>query len=223
MTRLCFRVALCGFAIICFAAQATGQRNGDGLPPVDEGAKDPSFARYRSDLLRAAKARDLKRIMSMVSPSIKTHEASATGGLSILQRDWEVPDNSDEFFLALQQVLENGGRFQGRDAFIAPYWYLDFPGESSDLGIFRHILIPFRDVPSSGGAGPSQLSALEPPIIRSSNTFQGNQITSRSRSLEGRSGYIDKRFVVRPSGPYAYFRKEAGRWRLVVFATGLRT
>src|SRR5688572_24363108 len=194
MTRLILRAALCGLALTCFTAEPAAQRNGVRLAPVDEGSKDPSFATYRSDLLRAVKARNLERVLSMVSPSIKTHEASATGGLTILRRDWKLPQNSTEFFSALQQVLENGGRFQAGDAFIAPYWHLDFPGEFSDLGIFRYIFVPVRDAPILGSPNKSA-----PRIGTASHQMfkyiPGEREYFQVTLFDGRAGFIDKRFV----------------------------
>lgn len=58
--------------------------------PVDEAPQEPSFAKYRERLQRAAGRGELRTVLSMVSPSIRLNEDALPGGIAQLTARWKL-------------------------------------------------------------------------------------------------------------------------------------
>src|SRR5262245_12298656 len=98
------------------------------LIPADEARLDPELLRTRDALLRAARAGDLDTIWRLTSPDVQV-SWDGKRGLARLKREWNVARSPKRFLDELAQVLLLGGRFDspGRDSFVAPSMYADFP------------------------------------------------------------------------------------------------
>lgn len=207
-------VAACGG----FAGDGSGQSLvGRQIVPVDQGAADSSFAEFREELLKAARAADLPQVLTLMSPTVKYNENLTVGNLAEFKREWEVDSRPERFLHALIDVLILGGRFDQEGNFVAPWTFTEFPGSAWEM--VTHIVVIRPSVPVF--AEPRETAKL---LARVSYTIFEKETGPDGWNVvvlaDGRRGYVGDSDIREPSGPRAYFRKIDGQWKLVVFAAG---
>jgi hypothetical protein len=198
-------------------------------PAVDSGAPkllpsdqaDSSFRAFREEALRALARRDTAFLYAMLSPAIKN---SFGGDDSIVgfKRTWEMaePDRSDVWH-ALARVLRMGGKLAD-SLFIAPYVYAFWP---DSIDAFEHIAVinehapvyaqPTTDEPAIGTVSYSILKAEE---------WQGTGAAAathvRVRLPNGEQAWLHAADVYSPIDRRAFFERQNGRWRMLLFVAG---
>ena len=123
------------------------------IRPVDQAARDPSFVRFRAELLDAARRGNLDRVSSMTAADVRTNE-DATGTRQQLLDRWNLPGQRDVFLNALIEVLEGGGRLYDDVTFTAPYWFTEFEGDVEAMQL--HVVIIQANVPVRVNPRPVQ-------------------------------------------------------------------
>ena len=90
MTRLITFV----FIWIVLAATTLGQER--FVRPVDEGTRDASFAEFRKKAIAAAERKDVKYILSILDPHIKS-SFGGHDGIGDFKSFWKIKDKNSQF------------------------------------------------------------------------------------------------------------------------------
>lgn len=200
------------------SATTPPERQAEARPPsaegpklafVDEASNDPSFAEYRTQLLAAVRARDKDKLLSLSDPNIRT-SFGGDGGADDLEKRL-----SEDFWNELETVLTLGGNFR-EGMFWAPYVYSAWP-ESHDA--FETFAVIADDVPLRESADTNA------PVIA---TLSRNLVASRVGEgawqkvtlADGRSGFVEAKFLRSPVDYRAGFSKGANGWRMTAFVAG---
>ena len=99
------------------------------LLPVDEGATDATWPRFKAQLLDALARRDQQFILGIVDRRIRN--TSGIDGVAEFNKLWEPQSAASPLWVELPKVLFLGGVFVKRDGnvveFCAPYVYYKWP------------------------------------------------------------------------------------------------
>lgn len=182
---------------------------GPKLAFVDEAAQDPSFAAYRDQLAAAVRARDTRAVLALVDPNIRTSFGGDGGHASLTEEHWR----------ALGEILPLGGSFR-EGMFWAPYVYSAWP-ESHDS--FAELAVVADAVPlrASADANAPALATLSRDIVQragqpSAEKTPWTQVTT----ADGKTGYVETKFVRSPVDYRAGFLKTADGWRMNALVAG---
>jgi hypothetical protein len=184
------------------------------LPPRDECAADPGFARFRADLLDIVARHDATRLLAIVANDIR-FDFGGGEGRRAFAGEWGLadPDRSG-LWVELARVLASGCARHG-ETMTAPYIFLRFPDE--------------LDAYSAGVAGPAARlyrarsnegeSVLIPWEILDEVTREAGG-WARVRLSDGRAGFVETAHVLNPIDYRAIFEKRDGQWRMTMFIAG---
>lgn len=219
MNTLIFRTVVVVLLLSAVSSSDWSQVPYDRILPVDEGTKDASFASYRRQLIRAARAADLPKVFAMVDRDVRWNEDLARGGVGEFRRYWQVDRTPKNVLKALLQALEGGGRFDSDGQFIAPYVWTDFPYDDTEMS--KYIVVVSESVPvyPSADATTKPLTHVSYALLRSGGW--GPDGWYHLSLNDGRSGYLRSADARRASDVRAFFRKVNGSWKLVVLAQGI--
>lgn len=198
------------------------------LQPVDEGAKDASFAEYRQNLLAVLQRKDAQELKKFLSPQIEYTFGLGKPGVTGFYSVWKPEKPDSRLWSELTRVVKAGGVSPRAGEFVAPYWYLNWPSGKDDL--------EWVAVPEDGVAvyfEPRLASKRLPDIGRClvhrseverhqrhqgwtcidlpesmQNPFKVAQVFVQTRDLQPRLGYR------------ATFEKTEKGWRLASFVAG---
>ena len=193
---------------------------GPKLAPIDEGASDPSFAEFRSNLLEAVRRHDATALIASVDPKIRT-TFGAGGGVSDFRKQWRIEDPRSPVWTELERILTLGGTFT-RNApapqFWAPYVYSAWP-ESQDA--FSSLAIIATDVPLHQDASQSSpaIATLSLDIVQRGPATDNERWTDVV-TKDGRNGWVETKFARSPIGYRAGFVKTNGKWRMNALVAG---
>jgi len=183
---------------------------GPKLAFVDEAANDPAFAEYRARLLAAVRARDKKAVLALSDPNIRTTfggDGDATELEKVLTED---------LWRELEEVLTLGGNFR-EGMFWAPYVYSAWP-ESHDA--FETLAVIADDVPlraSADATAPAIATLSRDLVARASEPEKEWQKVTLA---DGRSGFVETKFLRSPVDYRAGFSRDAIGWRMTAFVAG---
>jgi hypothetical protein len=183
--------------------------NGPKLAFVDEASKDPSFATFRDQLATAVHARDTKAVLALTDPAIRTSFGGDGGHASLKEEHWR----------ALDELLPLGGTFR-EGMFWAPYVYSAWP-ESVDS--FEYLAIVADDVPlrQSEDAGGPAIATLSRDIVKRAGQPGANPGPwTKVETADGKTGFVESKFVRSPVGYRAGFIKTAAGWRMNALVAG---
>jgi hypothetical protein len=184
------------------------------LPPRDECAADPDFARFRADLLDIVARHDAARLLAVVADDIRFSFGGGEGRANFAA-EWSLADpDTSGLWVTLAKALASGCA-RDEQTMSAPYIFRRFPDELDAYG--------------SGVAGPAARlyrarsnegeSALIPwEILEEATTDSGGWL--RVRLSDGRTGYIEEDHVLSPIDYRAIFEKRDGQWRMTMFIAG---
>jgi hypothetical protein len=196
------------------------------LKPVDEGARDPSFARFRANLIRATQRHDYAAIIQVLDADV---EASLGDERSIpaFRHVWK--GKHSQLYRELAIVLRLGGSFSRHgEEFCAPYVWSDYgrhPGDMNPLsGYVRSARVPLRKSPRAGAPALAWLSydvlpQLDFPPVRESLRGRTRR-WYRVRTAYGKWGYVEARYVRSVMDYRAMFERKHGRWVMTAFVAG---
>ena len=121
-------------AAVLAAAAGGAAAQGVKLPPVDEGAGDPGWIRFRARLLEALEKRDQKFILGIIDGKIRN--ISRTDGVAEFRKLWEPHSADSPLWVELPKLLFLGGAFVKRgkagNEFCAPYVHYKWPDNAAD-------------------------------------------------------------------------------------------
>jgi hypothetical protein len=185
--------------------------SGPKLVPIDEGARDPEFARYRNELAGAVLRRNVEGVIALIDPNIRTSfggEGGADAFRKLLQ--------SEETWQNLQFVLANGGKFRGEGdqrSFWAPYVYAAWP-EGYDA--FQSLAVTSMRVPMhrSANANSPVIATLSYDIVTRSD------VEGQVSTADGKAGFVNPKMLWSPVGFRAGFSRSGGKWRMDAWVAG---
>lgn len=222
------RSALLAFSILMLGLFANIHAQERYARPVDEGKSDPSFARFRNNLIRAVERKDKKYLLRVLDPSI-LNSFGGDGGIDEFASSWELDKPGSAVWAELLTVLKNGGKFvtgPDRRTFCAPYSFKAFP---DDLDAFEHNVIFGSRVRlrSRPNLRSKIIGKLSYNIVRidweNSVTDRGEVPTYtwfKVETLGGKKGYVSAEYVRSPIDYRACFEKTNGLWKMTTFVSG---
>jgi hypothetical protein len=214
-------LAAVAIALSALAASAPGQAGPAPrrLLPVDQAASRPDFFTFRAQLLTALARHDVAALLSVVHPNIK-NGFGGDDGKANFEAKWRPAAADSEVWATLAEVLALGGTFESPATFVAPYVSSRWP-ESVDA--FDHVAVVgdrvrIRHRPSQDAADAGS-SSFE--ILRLATEIQdAGESWTAVRLANGTTGYISSRYVRSAVDYRAYFKKEAGRWQMLMLLAG---
>ncbi|MDQ3087657.1 MAG: SH3 domain-containing protein [Acidobacteriota bacterium] len=193
--------------------------------PVDEGKQDKSFSAFRVKLIEAVKKRDKKYLLSVLDPNVK-NSFGGDGGIEEFKEMWEIDSSKSKLWDELRVVLSNGGGFQDKNTFAAPYSFVFFP---ADLDAFEQQVIfgnnvNLRAKPDKSAKVISQLSYNIVKVDYENSVSDGKQeptyLWLKVETLGGKKGFVSAEFVRSSIDYRAIFVKEKGKWKISAFVAG---
>jgi hypothetical protein len=200
--------------VIAPPALAAPAVNGPKLMPVDEAISDRTLVAFRDKLVAAVRRRDVDAVIALSDPKIRTSFGD-DGGAAELRR--KLQDGA--LMKDLEQILPLGGTFKGlgnERTFWAPYVYSAWPDQHDafeSLAVIRQ-KVPLRKGPNSDAEVIAELAYdIVGQQKREGNWFQ-------VKTADGRTGWVEKAFVVSPVGYRAGISKINGQWRMRALVAG---
>lgn len=185
---------------------------GPKLAFVDEASRDASFAAYRDRLLAAVRTRDAQTVLALSDPNVRTSFGGGGGRADLEQALRE------EVWGELEQILSLGGTF--RDGmFWAPYVYSAWP-ESHDA--FETLAAIADDVPlrRSADANAAAIATLSRDLVTRASEPGDAGAWTKVTTADGKTGFVESRFVRSPVGYRAGFTRTADGWRMTALVAG---
>lgn len=192
------------------------------LCPVDEGARDASFAAFRTELAAAVAAKDEAKLLALVDPAIRTNFGGG-GGTGDFKAQWKTSSADSPLWRELASILEHGGAFQGEgqdQSFWAPYVYAVWPDE---VDAFEHVAairagVPVRAEPKPDAEVVSTVdwAILGLPRVNTAPPTGWQRV----KTSDGREGWAQKDDVRSPIGYRAGFSKRSGTWKMDALVAG---
>ena len=200
---------------------------GPVLKPVDEGAKDASFAAFRKKLLEAVRRRDSEFVLGVVHPGIR-NTFGMDDGLRLFREKWQ-PERADSALWAeLETILTAGGKFRidrGSKRFWAPYAYAAEWPKGFDDPFSAHSAIMGKDVRLR--AAPRADAAVVALLTYNIVETLGEPVDDRKGgkwvkvcASTGLEGYVAGQYVRHPLDYRAAFTKIDGRWMMTALVAG---
>lgn len=204
-------------ALLLLLAPAAGMAQVRALEPVDEAARDPSFARFRERLRRAVRERDTAFVVSILAEDVHLG-FGGDHGIASFREMWKPGDPDSPFWAELGEVLRLGGAFQDDSTFVAPYVSARWPGE---FDAFDYVALVGARVRVRAAPRPDApvLAVLSHQILPTSSARAPDGWTG-VRLADGGSGYVAERFVRSSIGYRAFFVRRDGRWVVEAFLAG---
>ena len=221
MTRL---RALCVALLFSLATASTAQEL--KLAPVDEGATDATWPRFKARLLDALAQRDRQFILGIVDRKIRN--MSGPDGADVFKKLWEPQSAQSPLWTELPKLLFLGGVFVKRDKnvveFCAPYVHYKWPeGASVDTSgaiIAKETLLKAR--PATNSATLLTLSydlveVIDWEVADEQKDERQKWIKLKTKTGEG---YVPEEHVRSPLEYRACFANNGARWRMTGLEVG---
>lgn len=207
-------------ALSCGIAAAQERK----LPLVDEAANDPSWQRFKKQLLAAVEKRDKQFLLSILDKNVRNQD-ERTRGIANFRKQWELDTADTPVWKELAAALQLGGAWMKRDKgpreLCAPYVLGKWP---NDIPFTTHAVIVSRDaaVQSAPSASSQSLGALSYDIVDVTDWEVDDKADPRQKWVKiryrNRDGYVPEEQVRSPIEQAACFVKGQNGWRMVAFA-----
>lgn len=182
---------------------------GPKLLPVDEAPRDPDLVAYRDQLLDAVRRRDVEALVFASDPNIRTSFGDG-GGSNALREMFARP----EMWSELEQVLTHGGTFR-EGSFWAPYVYSAWP---DSVDAFEWLAVIAKDAALRDAPNSRAIATLSHDLVQRVAEPEGGW--QQVKTADGRTGFVEMKFVRSPVGYRAGFNKTDNRWRMTAIVAG---
>ena len=203
------------------------------LLPVDDASQDPSFAEFRSQLIKAARNHEAKFVISILDSDIK-NGSDAERGIMQFKNQWQVDQRDSNLWEVLTTILIMGGSFRINDGareFCAPYVTSEWPSvvsqlpQNADPLDYQVIVDKEVAVKSQPNSSATTVSVLSYDVVKLSSTTvttAPNSVNSlnwmKISTLAGQEGYVQDKYVRGASDFHACFRKLGQKWLMTELA-----
>jgi hypothetical protein len=196
------------------------------LLPVDEGAKDASWPRFKARLIDALARRDHQFIRGILDRKIRN--MSDTDGAAEFEKLWELQSASSPFWTELTKLLFLGSVFVKRDAktveLCAPYVYYRWPeAASSDASgaiIAKETLLkarPATNAPTVAVLSYDLVAVADWEVDDEDKTSPQKWVKLKAKAGEG---FVPEEHVRSPLEYRACFVNSGARWRMTGLEAG---
>jgi hypothetical protein len=217
LRALCF--ALLSVSTACLAQEAK-------LLPVDEGAADVTWPRFKARLLDALMRHDQQFILGIVDRKIRN--MSGPDGAAEFRKLWEPQSAASPLWVELPKLLLLGGVFVKRDKnvveFCAPYVYYKWPDsagiDASGAIIARETLVKARPAANSATLLTLSYDLVEVADWEVANDGKDNPQKWIKLKTKAGEGYVPEEHVRSPLEYRACFAKSGARWRMTGLEVG---
>lgn len=188
------------------------------LRPVDEAASVPDFFSFRAHIQSAVARRDVSAVLAALHKDVKL-SFGGDSGVEDFKKVWRPAAPNSPLWETLGTVLALGGTFAPDRTFTAPYVFTQWP---SDVDAFTHMAavgsgIRVRSAPNSSAP---VIASLTFTIVELEETQPQGERWARVKLRDGRTGFVDSRFVRSPVDYRINFAKVDGRWQITFFLAG---
>ena len=196
------------------------------LPPVDEGAADATWPRFKARLLDALAQRNQQFVLGIVDPKIRN--TSGTDGVAEFKKIWEPQSATSPLWVELPKLLFLGGVFVKRDKnvveFCAPYVYYKWPESAGDdttgAIIAKETLMKARPAANSATLRTLSYDLVEVVDWEVADESKDNpQKWIRLKTKTG-EGYVPEEHARSPLEYRACFVNSGARWRMTGLEVG---
>ncbi|MGE0734270.1 MAG: SH3 domain-containing protein [Alphaproteobacteria bacterium] len=194
--------------------------------PVDEATKDQALVQMRAALIDAVQAKDLRKVMSFMAPTIELSFGGLSGPAAFAQLVRQDPKLWGE----LLTVLKRGGRFDPDGNFVAPYAF-DYPCRAVDCGVggdeFNIAIVVEHN--ANLHVEPDRISRIITPlsydIVRVLDWGGEDKDDAKTgwikvRTADGKEGFVRRAAVYAALDYRAGFQKIDGQWKMIFFVVG---
>ncbi|MDB5810160.1 MAG: hypothetical protein JWN94_2282 [Betaproteobacteria bacterium] len=210
--------------LLLFAVAASAQQL--KLAPVDEGASDPNWPRFKARLVEALAKRDQQFVLGIVDRRIRN--MSGTDGEAEFKKLWELQSADGPLWTELAKLLFLGSVYVKRDAktqeLCAPYVYYRWPrdnaGNASGAVIARETLLKAQ--PAANAVTLASLSYDLVAVADWEVADQNKESTQKWVKLKSGAteGYVPEEHVRSPLEYRACFASSGTRWRMTALEVG---
>ena len=190
------------------------------LEPLDEASKDPSFVKFRQELLEAVERRDARYVLGILDPTIH-NSFGGDGGIEEFKTRWKPERSDSKLWDELRKVLTHGGAFED-GMFWAPYVFTNFPEDldAFEYGAVLEEKVILRSKPQASAPPVATLSYHIVKIDYEGSGDLENPTWYKVATTDGQEGYVPASSVTSPVDYRAGFEKQGGTWRMVAFIAG---
>jgi len=214
-------------AIICLLASVAAGAQETRLPPVDEAAKDPSWAAFRNRLIDAVGKRDRKFVLGILDRNVRS---GGEGGRGVVEfrKQWDLDSDASPLWRELPAALFLGGAYikhdKGPSELCAPYVSVRWP---QDVDAFAGGAIVAKEalVKTAPTAASETLATLSYDIVEVRDWEVADQSAASKQKwvkirVRAGEGYVPEEQIRSPIEHTACFVKTANGWRMTGFAPG---
>lgn len=210
------------FVFGCSTAKPTSAQIGK-LYPVDEAASNPSFFTFRARLLKAVNERDVAYLMSIVSANIR-NTFGDNNGAAEFRKMWRLDRPNSEIWKELTAVLSLGGKFEGKQTFMAPYVYSNFP-ENFDAFEDWVIIGENVRVRREPNMRATVIKTLAFDVVKVTDSRPTKARGEKSgwiavQLADGQPGFVNEVFIRSGVDYRAIFEKQGDKWIMTAFIAG---
>ena len=188
---------------------------------VDEGPRDPSFVRFRTELLAATVNRSFERLRPLLAPDVDTSEVGGlerSVGPEAFRDKHRLHDRGSPSWTALEQLVSFGGRFSDSGVFCAPYYSCPSPSADLDDVVVTGTDVPVYSEPSAASALITRLSCT---VIKAASAESLNNVPVGADWFgvilnSGKVGFIPSGSFVWPD-MFIVSGRSMGQWRVQSF------
>ena len=209
---------LCALPILGSLPASTSSIVGSSkITIVDDGGKNPSFVKFRSQLLGAVKRRDKKFVEEIAADDIKTGLGAGTG-FRALREQWKNLLPQSPFWLRLERALTHAAHYDADNGeYDAPAIVFD-PGDSDKIeaAIWNRNSILHK---SASDSSPvlRLLDCQLVTLLKPGDPAPIKEEWVEVKTKDGTTGFVKSRDVLSPYDEYASFKKVKGKWRMTWF------
>ena len=194
------------------------------ITPVDEGAGDVTWRRFKARLVAAIEKRDTRFLLSILEPDVR-NQTDGGRGVAEFRRQWELDAPDTPLWRELGSTLQLGAAFVKREKGVelcAPYLLGKWP---PDVDPFDHGAIVAREtmVQAEPSTAAPVLGTLSYHVARvvdwevADKAADAKQKWVRIQFREG-EGYVPEEHVRSPIEQVACFVKTPAGWKMSAFA-----
>jgi len=217
--------ALLALALTLLLATA-GAAQESKLVPVDEGASDPQWPRFKARLVDALERHDQQFVRSIVDRNIRN--TSGIAGAAEFEKLWELPSAASPLWTELPKVLFLASVYVKRNArtqeLCAPYVYYRWPQDAPDdaTGAIVAKETVLKAQPAASAAGLATLSYDLVAVTNWEVADENAQSAQKWVKIKtgSREGYVPEEHVRSPLEYRACFVYTGARWRMTALEFG---
>jgi len=196
------------------------------LPPVDEGATDAVWPRFKARLLDALERRDRQFVLGILDRNIRN--TSGTSGIAEFRKLWEPDAAESPLWSQLSAVLFLGSVYVKRDAktqeLCAPYIYYRWPADAPE-SLNGAVIVKETLLKSNPSAAAATVATLSYDLVAVSSWEVADEskespqkwVKAKAGSNEG---FAPEEHVRSPLEYRACFVKAGERWRMTALEVG---